>query len=368
MKNITNSLKKSILTLLTALAPAFLIAHADPELPLTSQAAEVVVSQDPAAAFALNVEVKSGPEYELRGAPYTQDFLKQYNSLTEFEKVRFHINRKDFLKSTASLLHSTQLVFGFGSLVKDKIMQMFKKQKTEIPVQQPIVQLAEQAVAQDIAELAVKDRPTKKQFKELVREKSELIVLETLRGIDRQLWENSRLVAYQNEFSVSGSLGLISLAGVGSAGRGGSRSLGFSFGYNKQTKTFIFDLYTESDSFYHAITPTTLIGLLPKIGFGFAANIDAENLSRRGHTTYPPFVPGYTAIYDNMVVFGFSTALISFPSVAGDMFSYVNKSQRKTFLRATFSPMVPGFVRLKFMPRKVAAKSCSAVINNDDVN
>jgi hypothetical protein len=155
-------------------------------------------------------------------------------------------------------------------------------------------------------------------------------------------------VARQNEYAISISAGLALLTGIGKKTVGGSFALGINIGFNRDEKHMVFEFFTEVDRMDRALTPMFMVGLSPKIGFMLKEQKRGkEMIMRQGYTFYPPAFPLYSTTSAQMVSMGINSALLTFPSILGDAFSYINKTWRQPLLRIVISPVMKGIFRVQ---------------------
>ncbi|OFZ13225.1 MAG: hypothetical protein A2Z20_09210 [Bdellovibrionales bacterium RBG_16_40_8] len=302
--------------------------------------------------FTCTIELNGKYTYDLQEAPYSEANREAFLEMSELEQKKFLASRAHFLNIAASSLHYTRGLYGVGSIVKNKISKIFSKmssyfkaasdENTDTP--QPIEDLAT-VIAN------AENETSDKSLKERVRERSYQLVYNMLKGVDKWLWSQSHVVANQNEIVISGSLSLIGLNGVGSHALGGSAGIGLNLGYNKSSKAFVFEFFSEKDKISYAYTPTVMYGVSPKLGVSFIFQKPGQELLyREGNTFYPPGAPIYLSSMHEMASAGASSSFIAFPPFIGDAFSYLNETKRLVVVRMTFSPRTPGFFRLKLGP------------------
>lgn len=313
--------------------------------------------------YKLTVSVRGGPIYELSGAPYSTSNLRAFENMSDRKREEFIHLRSLFIGKAAAILHHTRLIWGTGSLIKNKIRQLFVRSKSS--PEHPIEAIAKDiAYAEDLTGSA-NSAESATSFGDRIRSRGHQIVHNILKGIDHKLWREAPLVADHNELFLTISLGAVAISGAGPLSKGGSFGLGLSFHYNKTTQTFYFDIFSENEKINYSITPTLMIGISPKVGFGVARQ-DSDDLSYEleGHSFYPPGAPGYATSLNHFAAVGVNSALLTFPSVLGDAMSYVNTSRRRTLFRFSLSPKTKGFIRVRLMPKNKKVTPCAEHFKN----
>lgn len=269
----------------------------------------------------LKIVTPKGAEHIFSLLPPTENAIDIYSIMSPEDQMKFQESRLFFLSKAAIVLEKSELPIGFGSLIRQKLIYLFKK----------------------------KDRDNKPLSFSKSRTKGQEVVSQVLQEIDQKLWSQAPIVAQQNEFAISVGIGVSGIAGYQRKVVGGSAGIGFNIGMNRQEKAFVFEIATEIEKVEVAITPTFMFGLAPKIGFLLKKqDRGSEMIMREGHTLYPPMVPGYVATSSQMVNMGFNSALLSFPPLIGDAFSYLNQTWRFPLFRIVVSPLLRGIIRLQF--------------------
>jgi len=296
----------------------------------------------------LELRTPRGHRYIFPMQPQSDLAKMIYSQLDEDQKKKFQENRLLFLSRMASLLESGRLMVGFGSVVKSKaksgwikISQLFKPNNLEL-----LQNMFKSRIPKDDPAQVLKFGESKSI--------GQRVVSAWLQQIDERLWAQSPLVAKQNEFSLVVSLGVQTLGGFKKKTFGGMVGLGFSFGFNRSSRALVFEVFFETEKIQRAVVPTFLIGFVPK----FSAALREVDLGDEikedpsGFIFYAPSIPGapvgpIASGSPRSVNLGVTTGWISFPPVVGDLFSYVNLAQRKTLLRFSVSPFLPGLLRVQ---------------------
>ncbi len=257
-----------------------------------------------------------------------------YLALSSSEQARFLRRRSQFLAAATTVLNSTRIFYGVGTLVKNQLRQVFRRGARS---RDPLSDLGKSLPQQSTNLRALR-----------------WWALETaVRNLDKTLFENARIVSNQNEFSVSASLAVIGEAGVGRRGFGGSAGLGVSFGFNSAKKAIAFEIFSEIEKLDRALTPTAQIGLVPRVGMNVYNQITgAEMNARRGNTVYPPL--SYVSATPDLWAMGATTSLMAFPPLLPEFMVYTHQVVRKSLLRVVVSPVLPGWFRINLgrLPRR----------------
>jgi hypothetical protein len=302
------------------------------------------------------ITTQKGNTYTFPILSENAEWLQQFYNLSAESQGKFQEQRGFLLTRAAAILDHSQLTLGLGSLVKNKITQIFKRgQKPK----QPMDQLAEQSL---------KIEGSHSRSAQTVRERGQAIASRILTALDARLWQQSPIVARQNEVSFSMTVNLVGMAGVGNKVGGGSAGLGVSIGYNRDSKAVVFEVFTELERMEKSFTPTFLAGITPKFGLRISDKHDgAVSTGQSGHSVYPPGAPGYMLNHSDQVEMGMNTSFMAFPPMVGDLFSYINKNTRQLLVRVSISPALSKFVQFQTgivgLPRAVW-NSITAVANS----
>lgn len=252
------------------------------------------------------------------------DPLLPYESMTPESQRKFQDMRVLFLSNAARILSSTKFVFGAGSVVGDA-MSFVKVKTLKVIGKNPEVTSKEQRT---------------------FRQRSHEAVASILTGIDYKLFSQAPLVIESNEFGVSVSAGIVAETGVLRKGGGGAEELGFSLGFNKDKKAFVFEIFHNSENFDNTKAAVSVIGIVGKAGVAMGRRQGTETL--KGSSFYPPAVPGYSTSSSDYFSAGLSSSIGLPPPPLADLLTFTNKSERRVWIRVTVSPVVKGFVRLQF--------------------
>lgn len=310
---------------------------------------EIRVPEASVESISDNLTIKVGKSTYVIEAPASAE-RSAYDSLPPEEKTSFLKNRQNFLASLARGLQALRYGFGIGSVVKDTLRYSLRPLGDDLLLSRaqdmpPGVRVefleAYQRVLRERAEA------DEARMKRTFKEKSEEVISSMLRGLDRQLWSQAPLLAHANEFGVMASVGLQALGGVDRKGWGGIFDLGLSVGYNRDSRSVVFQLFRNFERFQStAMKAVFVAGILGKLGM-YIANQKTGELRRQGTTFYPPVIPGFSSSTSTSFSTGLSTGLNIPPPPFGDLLTYSTRLNQGILLRITISPVMPGFIRLQ---------------------
>ena|GEM_PF-3287988 len=272
----------------------------------------------------------------------TQDAgaLARFNQLSPEQQQSFYQNRDLFISNAAKVLRRMGWTFGIGSLIANKIVMVKDKLMPRFNTYDP-------AILADLDDNMSDELPEK--TRENFKARSQRIITSILSAMNRQLWAQAPLVGDANEFGVNVSLGLAVEGGRPQKGWGGQFDLGLSFGFNKEHKAFVFQIYRNLEKFKTTLMPAVFYaGVTPKAAIQISQMKDGSIQSRIGTTIYPPGVPGFLSTTPTMFASGINTGIGFPPPPFGDMLSYTNTLDNKAVLRIMVSPTLKGFVRVQF--------------------
>lgn len=331
------------------------------------------------------LEIKSGGHTYILDAPTEKE---NYEALSEDDKKIFEENRRNFMTQLLKALSVLKYGFGMGSLVKDRISYINQSRK-EAGLERKFEALPATAQADALAALERSQeerlRMAEESFARSMKTRSQDAVQAILRSVDGQLWNQAPLFTRANEFGFILSGGVVALGGIqDKGGWGGLFDLGISIGYNRESKALAIQIFRDLERFESTKMKAVFVaGALAKAGF-YMANQRSGELARKGHSFYPPMVPGFTSSTPSLFETGLSSGLTWPPSPVGDLLTYTNALDSKVALRFTISPMLKGFVRIEtgfdrsslklflhpidsimnlIKAKKAGAMSCHAVFN-----
>lgn len=291
-----------------------------------------------------------------------------YESLTEIEKQNFHHKRVLILQQIVHILNKTRFSFGIGRVVGKSfefIKNTYTTSKNAIrstlglstplrDVHEPILSdmISADDLFQDLVDYHNRTEIKRQEIKEdllraTTQEKNRLIIESFIQAVDYKLWYQAPLFIAANEYSISGSLGLLIEGGFRDTGYGGTEDIGVSLAFNDQQKAVIFEIYHLSDEFLKSDMAVAVVGLNMKVNFSmFKRNLQAPTKTLRGETYYPPAAPLSSGFGSDYYTFGISTSLGLPPPPLADLLTYTNSTTRITWLRLGISPLHKGYVRL----------------------
>lgn len=282
-----------------------------------------------------------------------------YESLDTLNKAQFHKSRMEVLQLAASLLNSTHLVYGFGSITKNTIQLLSNQLNRPTVSSNPIDTYAAHSLGIDVREQSIdqwllekqgwKDEKEKLAVKKSIRQRSHSIIHGVLLSLNKILWTQAPLAAKSQEFGVLLSLNAIFGAGVGNKVFGRSAGLGISLGYNKVTKSIVFEIIQDTEKITKALPTIGLGGAIGKFGFYMTANdhLSAPGKPMSSNILYPPVAPVFTSLGADRFVAGLNVSLTLPPSPIADMYAWTAESKTTTILRVSVSPLLKGFVKLQ---------------------
>jgi hypothetical protein len=269
--------------------------------------------------------------YSIPNATTDEKALDNFHHMSPLQQQRFYQNRDMFIANAAKVLRRVGWTFGIGSLVANKIVMV--KNKTLAPFRS------------DEANVLKATDPTSESFKA----RSQRVITSILSSLNRQLWSQAPLVGDANEFGLNLSIGLALEGGHAKKGWGGQFEIGFNFGYNKESKAFVFQIYRNIEKFKTTLMPAIFYtGVTPKAAIQVAQVKDGSIQSRVGTTVYPPGVPVFLSTTPTMFASGLNSGIGFPPPPFGDVLSYTNTLDNKALIRITVSPLLKGFVRVQF--------------------
>lgn len=276
--------------------------------------------------------------------------MQQLEKLDEEERKSFLTTRSEFLRLAASAFQKLKWGFGVGSVVKNRIS--FYRDRRDIKKQLAYADTLEDGDQRDTiistvrsfeGELYEKQNAYKAQS---FKEKADLVILNLLYNLDRNLWEGAPIVSRANEFGVMLALGPQLEVGLKSGKKfGGLFDVGISLGFNRDQGALIFQIFRDKEKLVSTQMPGIFIaGVVLKAGL--MVSNQKNELTTEGSTFYPPVAPGFSTMTDRSFNVGFSSGLTWPPSPLGDILTYTNSNQRRVWLRFSFSRLQKGFIQV----------------------
>ncbi len=266
------------------------------------------------------------------------------------EQKGFLQTRSEFLKMAAMAFQKLKWGFGAGYVIKNKIS--FFRDKREIRKKLEFANKLNEGDERDTIISAVLSYQEQMLAKQKIlrdqsfKEKSDQVILKLLYNLDRSLWDGAPIVSRANEFGVMFALGPQIEAGSTNGKKwGGLLDIGISLGFNRDQKALVFQIFRDKEKFVSTQMPGIFIaGVVLKAGLMISNQ--KKEMTTEGSSFYPPMAPGFSTITDRSFNVGFSSGLTWPPSPLGDILTYTNASQRRVWLRLSFSPVQKGFVQV----------------------
>lgn len=320
-------------------------------------AAEVTVTS-PQGDFA-SVELGSSQELVIRLKKHSvtvsppqpnEPEYTAFANLSGAEKIKFNRNRQLFLTQFTKALYAFKYGFGIGSVVKNQLKFVIST------VASPLTQFVHGSSHVDPATTSNSDLKydqyssdeLESQIRQSFKERSEEIVLNLVKAIDRTLWKQAALFADTNEVGFMSAIGgefFIRVPKMGGHGR--AFDVGLSVGYNRATQAMVIQIFRDVEKFKDTLSAALFItGSSVKSGM-YIANQQQGEMSNRGTAFYPPMVPGFSTLTNDRFITGFSSGLTIPPSPFGDLLTYSTYLDQKAWLRISFSPLYKGFVKVE---------------------
>lgn len=287
------------------------------------------------------ISLSARADYISENFEIPQEFAEQFNSLTAQEQTQFFEKRTAILQKMEFGLRKSRWVFYVSSLMKSGLIKIKNVILYDSLADQPSDEIKEMMRIDQL------NNPEKFIEKKLSIRTDEKIK-SLLRATDLKLWSQSLLVANANQFSFLFATELIAEGGTTAKKWGGLYDLGFTLGYNTESKAVVFQIFRNREKFESSLMPALAVGgLVVKIGPLISRSTENTTLHTTGESFYPPFVPGFQSTTKESFAFGFSSGLTWPPSPFGDMLTYTNSMDQKVLLKISFSKTFLGFVRVK---------------------
>ncbi|MBC7755017.1 MAG: hypothetical protein H7Z71_12315 [Moraxellaceae bacterium] len=264
------------------------------------------------------------------------DPLVGWKALSQPDQTKFSTLRFNYLKQVVKILDKMHGLVGVGIIAGDAIK--FTVQKTKRLFVKPKV-------------LTLVDRKA-------LSERKRAAIEGIARAIDYKMWFQAPLLINANEFGIQASVGIIGLGGFQKKGGGGVEEIGISLAYNKDAKSFIFEVFHNGERFDNATMPAFNVGINGKASLVMKAQSkDNSNKVAEGSTFYPPAFPGSTSYGPEMYAAGMSTGVGFPPPPLGDLLTFTNTYKRTALIKISISPIVKGFIRVSVGDLRVPVKS-----------
>lgn len=302
------------------------------------------------AAFEVDIQLPKS-RYVVGINPDDEPLARQrLDALNEQERISFLHTRSEFLRAAAIAFQKIKWGFGFGSVIKNRLA--FYREKKEIHRQFEFAEKMQGDVKDTLLSAAQAQEEDLQARKDVFREqkmkqKADEVIVKLLLNLDRNLWDGAPIVSRANEFGVMVALGpQLEMGSTEGKKWGGLLDIGLSLGYNRDQKALVFQIFRDKEKFVSTQMPGVFIaGVVLKTGL-MVANQNKQ-MTTEGSTFYPPMAPGFSTMTDRSFNAGFSSGLTWPPSPLGDILTYTNSSQRRIWLRLSFSPVQKGFVQVR---------------------
>lgn len=309
----------------------------------------LVWSSKARAAYEVDIQL-SKSQYTVGLSSEDENFAQQkLAGLDENERQSFFSTRAEFLRLAAIAFQKLKWGFGVGAIIKNKI-SFYRDQKNirkHFVLAQTLDNDEKQALISSVLSYEEKMLAKQNEFKQLnFKEKADEVILKLLFSLDHSLWEGAPIVSRANEFGVMGALGPQLEFGAAEGKKwGGLFDIGISLGFNRDQKALVVQVFRDKEKYVSTQMPAIFIaGLVVKAGLTVANQ--KKELTTEGLSYYPPMTPGFSTMTDRSFNVGFSSGMTWPPTPLGDILTYSNSSQRRIWLRLTFSPVQKGFLNL----------------------
>ncbi len=293
-----------------------------------------------------------------------------YEALSDEDKARFNEKRAKGVALVARALNALKYGLGFGSILKEKFVFWRSDRSDDRALEN--LRAQSPSVKEEVTAIVERDRAARfarqnDLVKRTMRERSEVIVASIVRNFDASIWAQAPVYSHSNEHAFYGALGVGGLGKTGSKHKlGGLLELGFSIGYNTDTKAVVFQFIRDVESFRDSAIPMMVFGgVYFKLGYYFANQTQKGHLSHRGNSFYPPILPGFTTTTADVVIVGMNAGVpfMTFPPSPFDNgLTYLNGAKPDAILRITISPKTLGFIRIQTLPLKTLVEPVTSAV------
>lgn len=282
-----------------------------------------------------------------------------FETLTPAEAEIFEHSRALYLTEIASLLNKNKLLLGTiaGSaefLGKLKSLILDKRQ-----------QIPEGEIGIIVRRLLQEEENRLEKFqaeKRLLKDRGFLAVSHLLNVINKILYKQAKTVCASDQIGISLGAGLGLNAGVSKVAAGALAEVQFLFGFNRKTKTVVFEIHTLLEKMKRPLTPLFIVGIDLRGGL-YIKNSQVREI-QKGESLFTPAIPtafsGYPAHADSYLSSG-----IGFPPMATELMGYISTSYRIPLIRIEmhFEPVISFQVFFGFSRRgsRSVNMRCSAL-------
>lgn len=293
--------------------------------------------------------------YTINYTPANVELRADYESLSAEEQSQFQATREMFLKKVISMFHFSRLGIGLGIVTKSSVKQVVSNvfpSREELPpegeLRDIVIRLRdEEREKTRLAELELEKQYAGLQGSDKAKAMGSAFTQDLILGLDNILFQQAKLVANSNEFGASLTVGPTLSAGLKKKTFGGMMGVVINLGFDKNSKTLVFEVQRLSETLKEAFTPMGIAGLDLRMGMYFRNNSDRGNL--HGYSFFPPAIPTGMSVYNSYFTAGMASGL-AFPPIVTDLYSFQSDSNRSTLFRITFSPLMKGFFRFQMGP------------------
>lgn len=315
-------------------------------LAITTTERSYLVAKHPQGATPLEVE-------ELAEA------RRNFEMLTPEEVEIFEHSRALYLNKIASLLNKNKLLLGTlaGSAeFLGKLKSLILDKRREIPEGE--IGIIVRRLLQEEEERLEKIQSEKK----LLKDRGFVAVSDLLNVINKILYKQAKTVCASDEIGISLGAGLGLNAGAGSIAAGALSELQLLFGFNRKTKTFVFEIHTLLEKMKKPLTPLLIAGIDLRGGL-YIKSSNTKGI-QKGESLFTPAIPtafsSYPAHADTYLSSG-----IGFPPMATELMGYISTSYRIPLFRFEmhFEPKISFQVYFGFSRRgsRTVNTRCSAL-------
>ena len=189
-----------------------------------------------------------------------------------------------------------------------------------------------------------------------------MAVSQLLNVINKILYKQAKTVCTSDEIGLSLGAGLGMNAGVGKVAAGALAEVQFLFGFNRKTRTVVFEVHTLLEKLKRPLTPLLMAAIDLRGGL-YIKNSNVREI-QKGESLFTPAVPtafsGYPAHADTYLSSG-----IGFPPMATELMGYISTSYRIPLIRIEmqFEPSIRFQVFFGFSRRGAGSVNtrCSAL-------
>lgn len=278
-----------------------------------------------------------------------------FDNLTLAEKIVFEQSRFLYLNKIASILSHNKILLGSivtsGEFFK-KIKDIIFSRSLEIPDGE--IGIIVRRLMQEEAERLEKFPAEKR----ILKDKGQIAIGQLLQIINHTLYKQAKIVSASDEIGLSLGVGLGLNVGFGKTAAGGLVDVAFLFGFNRKTKTAVFELHAVLEKMKKTLTPLLIAGIDLRGGL-YIKNSNTRGI-QKGETLFTPAIPTSFSAYPAHADTSLSSG-IAFPPMATELMGYISTSYRIPLIRIEvhFEPVVS--FRVSFGFKRVGSGSRSKI-------